>query len=51
MEGVVSWADHIQAILSQRPIQQSMKLLVPKVPKNTTFVILGDFQSPNLMTV
>ena len=27
MEGVVSWANHIQAIHSQRPILRSMKLL------------------------
>jgi hypothetical protein len=27
MEGVWSWADHIQAIYSERPILQSTKLL------------------------
>jgi hypothetical protein len=42
MEGVVLWAYHIQAIHSQRPILQSMKLLMQPEKKLLKDEILAD---------
>jgi hypothetical protein len=42
MEGVVLWADHIQAIHSQRPILRSTKLLRQPEKKIMTDEILAD---------